>query len=214
VRELTLDIAGTNVDITPPDLAITSPVAGGTFNAATATLALEGTTADNLAVVEVTWENDRGGTGTATLTACASGTCWTAAGIALRGGVNNLKITARDAAGNRRSVALKVVFFTDTMQAGLAIKAAHFTELLEAINVLRARFGLAAAAFTGASSTWPAPGRMVRASHLNDLRQAMIGVCELAGCAVAAGAVPIVALGARIDAAPLEALRALVRQLG
>ena len=48
-----------------------------------------------MGVTQVTWINDRGGSGTATGT-----TAWTAAGIPLLLGSNVLTVTARDAAGN------------------------------------------------------------------------------------------------------------------
>ena len=58
-------------------------------------LTLTGTAADNVGVTQVTWSNDRGGSGTATGT-----TSWSASGIVLQTGVNVLTVTARDAAGN------------------------------------------------------------------------------------------------------------------
>ena len=46
-------------------------------------------------MTQVTWVNDRGGSGTATGT-----TSWTVSGIVLLSGANVLTVTARDAAGN------------------------------------------------------------------------------------------------------------------
>ena len=46
-------------------------------------------------MTQVTWANDRGGSGTATGT-----TAWSVSGIALQSGANVLTVTARDAAGN------------------------------------------------------------------------------------------------------------------
>jgi hypothetical protein len=77
-------------DITPPSVVITS------YSYATRnSLILGGTALDDVGVIEVTWTNNRGGSGTATGT-----TSWTASGIALQPGTNVLTITARDAAGN------------------------------------------------------------------------------------------------------------------
>ena len=117
-------------------------------------------------------------------------------------------MTARDAVGHQTTTTVKAVFFSDGMQAGLGIQARHFTELLDGINALRARFTLTSVAFTGPT---PAPGGTILASHLNDLRTAMTEVCARAGCAVTLP--PVVAHTDRVTAAPLATLRTLVREL-
>jgi hypothetical protein len=66
-------------------------------------LALGGTTADNVGVTQVTWSNNRGGSGTA----CGT-TTWSTGGIALQSGSNVLTVTARDAAGNASTDTLTV----------------------------------------------------------------------------------------------------------
>jgi hypothetical protein len=56
---------------------------------------LSGTAADNVGVTQVTWVNDRGGSGV------ASGTSsWSVGSIALVTGTNTITVQARDAAGN------------------------------------------------------------------------------------------------------------------
>jgi hypothetical protein len=64
------------------------------------------------------------------------------------------------------------VAFTDaTLTAHVTtIKAAHFTELRTATNLLRALAGLGAMTFTNGT---PAAGGVVRASHVTDLRTAI-----------------------------------------
>ena len=74
--------------------------------ATTATpLSLGGTASDNVGVTQVTWSNDRGGSGTASGT-----TRWSVSGIALQTGQNVLTVTARDAAGNTATDQLTVTY--------------------------------------------------------------------------------------------------------
>jgi List-Bact-rpt repeat protein len=106
----------------------------------------------------------------------------------------------------------KQVFTNDPLVAqSTPIKAAHFTELREAINILRAncQCGLGAFAWSG---TAPAPGGAVRAAHLTDLRTALdaayfkVNNTHLTFESVQAGTTPI-------NASHLTELRNLVRGL-
>jgi hypothetical protein len=99
----TATLTVTVTDATAPTVAITGPTAAATFSTTSTTLNLAGTAADNIAVTQVTWTNDRGGSGTATGTAT-----WTANGVALQAGVNVLTVTARDAANNTGTATLTV----------------------------------------------------------------------------------------------------------
>jgi len=92
-------------DTTAPTVAISSPVSTGTFTAGATPLAIGGTAADNVAVTQVTWTNDRGGSGTA-----AGTTNWSIAGVALQSGVNVITVTARDAASNTSTATLTVTY--------------------------------------------------------------------------------------------------------
>ena len=56
-------------------------------------------------MTQVSWGNDRGGSGTATGT-----TSWTVSGIVLLSGQNVLTVTARDAAGNTSTDTLTVTY--------------------------------------------------------------------------------------------------------
>jgi hypothetical protein len=77
-------------DSTLPTVSITNPTTSDSL--VTSTADISGTTGGN--VVQVTWTNDRGGSGTATGT-----TSWTAR-VPLAMGPNDITVTARDAAGN------------------------------------------------------------------------------------------------------------------
>src|SRR3972149_144424 len=103
------------VDLTPPNVAITFPTSNPTLNTGFPSLTLSGTASDNVGVTQVTWINDRGGSGTATGT-----TTWSASGIALLPGTNRLTVTAWAAAGNSRNKTLTVTF-TDTTGPTVAI---------------------------------------------------------------------------------------------
>jgi hypothetical protein len=90
-------------DTTLPNVTITSPTSNATLTTSAATINLGGSASDNVAVTQVSWVNNRGGSGTAT-----GSTLWTANGIALLSGSNVLTVTARDAAGNTRTDTLTV----------------------------------------------------------------------------------------------------------
>jgi hypothetical protein len=96
---------GAPVDVTAPTVAITTPVNSGTYTTTTTPLAIGGTASDNVGVTQVTWTNDRGGSGTATGT-----TNWTVSGIALLPGTNVVTVTARDAANNAGIATLSVTY--------------------------------------------------------------------------------------------------------
>ena len=66
---------------------------------------LGGTASDNDVLLNVTWANNRGGSGTATGT-----TSWSVASIQLLPGSNVLTVTARDLTGNVRTAILTVTF--------------------------------------------------------------------------------------------------------
>src|SRR3990170_6462872 len=79
------------LDPTPPTVTITTPTSSPTYTTGGSLLWLGGTASDNVGVTQVTWANDRGGSGTATGT-----TMWSVGGIALQLGTNILTVTARD----------------------------------------------------------------------------------------------------------------------
>ena len=109
-------------DVTVPTVAITTPTANPTFAVTTTPLTLGGTASDNVGVTQVSWTNDRGGSGVATGT-----TTWSAAGIALLAGDNVLTVTARDAAGNVATDILTVTYQSSGTPSGL-VAAWNFNE--------------------------------------------------------------------------------------
>jgi hypothetical protein len=100
----TLTVTFAPTDLIAPTIFITSPTSTGTYTATSSPLSVGGTASDNVAVTQVTWFNNRGGSGTATGT-----TNWHAA-VTLQNGSNILTLTAHDAAGNLGTATLTVSY--------------------------------------------------------------------------------------------------------
>jgi len=206
-------VTGIGVDITQPTVTITSPTSNPTYSTGTSPLTIGGTASDALGVTQVTWVNDRGGSGTATGT-----TSWSASGIVLQSGSNVLTLTARDAAGNTASDTLTVTFtgftFTDdpiSAQSGV-IKAVYLTELRTAINSLRTARGLLAYSWT--DSTLTTGSTQVKAVHLTELRTALNQAYQAAGRTAPTYAdLSVVAGTTVIKAVHINELRSAVRAL-
>lgn len=95
-----------STDTTGPTVSITSPSASGSYATMAATVALAGSASDNVGVASVSWRNAANGA-----TGNASGTSsWSTANIALVPGVNTIRVTARDAAGNTGGSTLAVSY--------------------------------------------------------------------------------------------------------
>lgn len=88
------------------------------------------------------------------------------------------------------------ITFTDNMVPGLTIKLVHFTELLTAVNSLRALAGLGTFSF---SAPTPALGVKVMKSHMDGIRAAMNEA------RVQLGAYPIVFGDSDLSAMPIRA---------
>ena len=102
-RTATDTVTVTRTDNEPPAVSIASPTANPTHATTTRTLNLAGTANDVFGVAQVSWANDRGGSGAATGT-----TAWTVPAVTLQLGVNVITVTARDAAGNTAKDVLAV----------------------------------------------------------------------------------------------------------
>ncbi|HEY5807007.1 MAG TPA: DUF4082 domain-containing protein, partial [Povalibacter sp.] len=103
-------------DITAPVVTISAPTSSATLTTSSSSLTLGGTASDAVGVTQVTWSNDRGGSGTATGT-----TSWSASGVALQSGSNVLTVTVRDAAGNTSVDTLTVTYNPDTTAPSVTI---------------------------------------------------------------------------------------------
>lgn len=109
--------SGTGADTTAPSVTITSPTSSSTFIASGTSMTIGGTASDNVGVSQVTWANNRGGSGPA-----AGTTSWTASAVPLQVGTNVLTVTARDAAGNTGMATLTVTL-SDTTAPSVSMTA-------------------------------------------------------------------------------------------
>ncbi len=105
----------TKTDGQAPTLTIAAPASSSSTTAAT--MAMNGSAGDEVAVTQVTWISDRGGSGTASGT-----TAWSIAGIALKSGANVIAVTAHDAAGNKTTKTVTVTL-TDSVAPVVTITA-------------------------------------------------------------------------------------------
>jgi hypothetical protein len=101
-------------DTTAPAVTITSPTTAATFKTGAATVTLGGIASDNVSVTQVSWANNRGGSGTASGT-----TSWSTA-VTLQTGANVLTATARDAVGNTKTASITVTLNTPPTLSGVA----------------------------------------------------------------------------------------------
>src|SRR5438128_24597 len=76
--------SGIGTDVTVPAVTITTPTTNPTFSTSSPTLTLGGTASDTVGVTQVTWANDRGGSGTATGTVTLSAATTVAATFAVQ----------------------------------------------------------------------------------------------------------------------------------
>ena len=90
----TIAVTATLPDTTPPVVTITGPKPDATFTTEANSVTLSGSAADNKAVTAVTWADDRGHSGNATLT----GQTWSIVPLALDFGPTAFTVTAQDAA--------------------------------------------------------------------------------------------------------------------
>jgi hypothetical protein len=110
----------TKADGQAPTLAIQTPTTASTYATADASVSVAGYAIDEVGVTQVTWVNDRGGSGLASITTASTSpllaglataaptTSWWMQGIALKAGANVIAVTAHDAAGNKTTKSITV----------------------------------------------------------------------------------------------------------
>jgi hypothetical protein len=106
-------------DMTPPVIVITGPKPDSEFVVNTPVITLSGSAADNQAVTNLTWSNDRGGSGAMNL----AGQNWSVTNLLLAPGPNFVQVTATDSSGNTASDTA-VIFFVppDTNAPSISIE--------------------------------------------------------------------------------------------
>jgi pimeloyl-ACP methyl ester carboxylesterase len=99
-------IVSTPPDTTAPVITITGPKPDDEFVVGTNVITLSGSAADNQSVPNLTWSNDRGGSGAMNL----AGQNWSVTNLLLAPGPNFVQVTATDSSGNTASDTA-VIFF-------------------------------------------------------------------------------------------------------
>jgi hypothetical protein len=100
----TINVTYTPTDTTDPEIAITEPTTGSTYDTDDSSLSISGTSSDDTGVTSITWSNSRGGTGTATF----EGGAWEIDSIPLQEGNNVITVTASDGSGNSATATITV----------------------------------------------------------------------------------------------------------
>jgi hypothetical protein len=135
-------------DTTRPTITVTGPTTSGAISTTNSTLTLSGRTTDNVGVTQVTWANNRGGTGAASGTAS-----WTASGIRLVAGANVITVTARDAAGNTATSSFTATL-TDATAPTIAITSPTTSGSISTTSSSLRLAGTAADNFGVTQVTW------------------------------------------------------------
>ncbi|HYR13742.1 MAG TPA: hypothetical protein VEQ67_05920, partial [Mycobacterium sp.] len=127
------------IDIADPTIAIMIPTSTGAYATFSNVVSIAGIAADNIGLSQVTWVNDRGGSGTALGT-----TSWTVSSVFLQLGTNVVTVTAQDVTGHTAIAILRITLsaatvFTDAplVAQSTVVKAVHILELRAAIDLVR-----------------------------------------------------------------------------
>ncbi|MBS1791450.1 MAG: hypothetical protein JST85_27305 [Acidobacteria bacterium] len=104
-----LDSDAPVVEITDPTTSVSN--SSGLINMA-------GKATDNNAVSSVTWQSDRGASGTAVFTPATG--AWTVTGVPLSPGINLITVTARDAIGNIGRASISITSMPDAVMVTVA----------------------------------------------------------------------------------------------
>ena len=97
-----LDLA---MDNASPVVKILSPTTSSAYTTGSRYLSISGTATDDVNVTQVTWVNDRGGSGT-----CVGTANWSTSDVTLALGTNQISILALDTAGNTGFATLTVTY--------------------------------------------------------------------------------------------------------
>ena len=111
------------LDTTAPIVTITRPTSTDTYTTTSSPLSLSGSASDGSSgVKEVTWNNDKGGSGT------TSGTSyWSASSINLTSGENKITVTAKDNVGNTSTDTIMITYNAGKVPTAITGSATNVT---------------------------------------------------------------------------------------
>jgi subtilisin-like proprotein convertase family protein len=178
----------------PPTITIGSPTTDPTFAATSPFVALTGAAGDDGSVAQVTWANNRGGSGTALGTAT-----WSAPVIPLQSGVNVITVTATDDDGETATDTLTVNL--DALTYVLAEGSTGFFDTVVALanpNSVQAR--------TTVTFVKPDGSTIVQSHTLPPTSQTSITVGDIAGLE----SMPVSTIVASLDMLPLGVERTMM----
>jgi uncharacterized protein (TIGR03437 family) len=112
IRKLINALATDNV---APYLSIESPTTSTSFTTTSEIFSASGKVSDNSAIIQISWSNDRGGSGLIPISAN-----WSVRSIPLQLGLNNLSVTAWDASGNVSTARIAVNYNPERIITTLA----------------------------------------------------------------------------------------------
>ena len=114
------------LDTTIPTITINSPTSDDPYTTTSSVIAIGGTASDATSGINnVTWSNDKGGSGTANGT-----TSWLTSSVSLILGENIITVTATDGAGNTGTDTITVTFSTSTVSTPTPTPASSPTPIL------------------------------------------------------------------------------------
>jgi hypothetical protein len=131
----TLTVTYTAPDTVDPVVSITAPTSDSIYSASSSPINVSGDASDDIDVNQVTWVNDRGGSGTASGT-----TSWWISNIQLSEGDNVLTVTATDTSGNQSIDTLSVTYTPlDTIDPSVSIteptSGSTYTAIISSVNL-------------------------------------------------------------------------------
>lgn len=137
-------------DTTAPIVQIGSPAAVESFKTSDSSISLSGSSADDVAITEVVWQNSRGDSGAAT-----GLESWIVPAVSLSDGPNQITVTARDAAGNSASSSITIIKMPpDTIPPTVVIEFPTLDVNLHSTDAVVSLHGVAADENSEANVTW------------------------------------------------------------
>jgi fibronectin type 3 domain-containing protein len=98
-------------DTTPPSINITAPTTASSYDTTNGSVTVSGTATDNVGLTRISWANNKGGSGSQTVSGTSANASFN---IALQNGANTITLTAIDTSGNSGQKQLVVNYTAPT----------------------------------------------------------------------------------------------------